>query len=514
MPVVGSPHPSLAPYPEISLYELFRRSVDRWSDRIALVDGPSGAEHSFEAVGRAAARLGRRLQEDGVEPGDRVAIIAPNSPEWIVAFFGAQAAGATVTTLNPLYKRREIEHQLADSVPTVVFAGGGAEAEARAAWPHGHFHPVSDVWDLAARSPGDASPVPLEPGADIAALPYSSGTTGMPKGVMLSHANLVANIHQLLAPGPVDSSSVMIDFLPFFHIYGMVGLMSCGLVSGARQVVMPGYDPELFTRLIGEHRATNLFVVPPIMLALAQGLDADWSSVGWVMTAAAPVPAHVIDSVEAACGATVYQGYGLTEASPATNSSMVGPVRAGTVGQPVPDTLQKVVDLESGAEVDFGEVGELLVQGPQVMVGYLNQPEATAETIVEDETGRWLRTGDIVTMDQDGYVTLRDRAKEMIKYRGYQVAPAELESVLLEHPGITDAAVVAKRVDVADGEIPKAFVVTAPGVELSVQSVIDHVSERVAPHKKVREVEFVDAVPKSPTGKILRRELSEPDSGH
>ena len=510
MPIVGSPLGSLEPYPELSLAELFFRSATRWGDRVALVDGLSGEPYTYAALGRAVAGLGRALQDDGVEPGDRVAIVAPNSPEWMMAFFGAQAAGAVVTTLNPLYKRREIEHQLDDSRPVAVFvAEGTVDAVRSARGADDRIYLMSDLAQLAEGARGDPAPVSIETKSDVAALPYSSGTTGMPKGVMLTHRNLVANIHQLLSPGPIDQTSVMIDFLPFFHIYGMVGLMACGLVAGAKQVVMPGFDRELFARLVTEHRATNLFVVPPVMLDLAQGLEGDWSSVRHVMTAAAPVPAHVIEAVEDACDAVVYEGYGLTEASPATNSSMLGPVKRGTVGQPLPDTWEKVVDIETGAEVAFGEVGELLVQGPQVMAGYLEQPAATAETIVEDETGRWLRTGDIVTMDEEGYVTVRDRAKEMIKYRAYQIAPAELESVLLEHPRIADAAVVPKRVGVADGEIPVAHVVTTAGAELTADEVMAHVSERVAPHKKVRAVVFIDAVPKSPTGKILRRELRD-----
>lgn len=510
MPIVGSPRESLEPYPEISLAELFFRSVSRWGDRVAVVDGVSGEEYDYTALGQAAAGIGRTLQDDGVAPGDRVAIVAPNSPEWMVAFFGAQAAGAVVTTLNPLYKRREIEHQLDDSRPTAIFAAAGTvDSVSNAGGRDERIYLMSDLWKLAEGARGDPAPMTVDPRSDLAAMPYSSGTTGMPKGVMLTHRNLVANIHQLLSPGPIDETSVMIDFLPFFHIYGMVGLMACGLAAGAKQVVMPAFDRELFTHLVAEHRATNLFVVPPVMLELAHGLEGDWSSVRHIMTAAAPVPAHVIGAVEDACDAIVYEGYGLTEASPATNSSILGPVKQGTVGQPLPDTLEKVVDIETGTEVAFGEVGELLVQGPQVMTGYLEQPEATAETIVEDDTGRWLRTGDIVTIDDEGYVTLRDRAKEMIKYRAYQIAPAELESVLLEHPDIADAAVVPKKVDVADGEIPKAYVVTTAGAELTADEVMAHVSERVAPHKKVREVEFIDEVPKSPTGKILRRELKE-----
>ncbi|MCP5027870.1 MAG: 4-coumarate--CoA ligase family protein [Actinomycetia bacterium] len=510
MPIDESPLGSHQPYPELSLIEFFDDAVEQWNDRVALVNGVTGEEITFARLGEVVAGLGRALQDDGIEPGDRLAIVAGNSPEWIVTFFGAQAAGAAVTTLNPLYTEREIAHQLADSGAAAVFAGEGSIGPARAAWePDQRFYRTADVWAMAERAAGSPVPVTIDPHNDVAALPYSSGTTGMPKGVMLSHHNLVANAHQLLAPGPIDDTSVMVDFLPFFHIYGMVGLMTIGLVAGATQVVLPGFDRELFARVVVEHQATNLFVVPPVMLELAQGLEGDWTSVRHIQTAAAPTPAHVIEAVEEICGAEVYEGYGLTEASPATHSTRTGPIKRGTVGRLLPDTRQRVVDLETGADLGPGEVGELLVQGPQVMLGYLGNPDATAAAIVEDGSGRWLRTGDIVTVDHDGYVTLRDRAKEMIKFRGYQIAPAEIESVLLEHPDIIDAAVVPRPVDNGDGEIPKAYVVVGEGSELTADMVIGHVRELVAPYKRVREVEFTDEVPKSATGKILRRELKE-----
>ena len=510
MAIDESPLGSHQPYPDLSLVELFDRSAERWSERTALVDGVTGVGISYARLGEAVAGVGRVLQDEGLEPGDRVAIIAGNSPEWIVTFLAAQAAGAAVTTLNPLYTEREIAHQLADSGAGTVFADAATVGRVRSArGSDQRLYSVADVWSMATRAAGPPATPAIDPATTAAALPYSSGTTGLPKGVMLSHQNLVVNAHQLLAPGPVDDSSVMIDFLPFFHIYGMVGLMTIGLVAGATQVVLPGFDRELFARVVTEREATNLFVVPPVMLELAQGLDGDWTTVRHIQTAAAPTPAHIIEAVEEICGAEVYEGYGLTEASPATHSTRTGPIKRGTVGRLLPDTRQRVVDLETGADLGAGEVGELLVQGPQVMLGYLNNPEATDAAIVNDETGRWLRTGDMVTVDEEGYVTLRDRAKEMIKFRGYQVAPAELESVLLEHPAIVDAAVVPRPVDDGDGEIPKAYVVLADGVQLDAEQVISHVRESVAPYKRVREVEFAAEIPKSATGKILRRELKE-----
>jgi len=249
-------------------------------------------------------------------------------------------------------------------------------------------------------------------------------------------------------------------------------------------------------------------MVPPAMLVLANTGDAaDLSSVKYIMSGAAPLPIDVARRVEEAYSCEVFQGYGMTEASPVTHITVMGRNKPGTVGPPVADTRQKVVDLVSGDELPIGEIGELLVAGPQVMLGYFNRPDATAESIVEDDTGRWLRTGDIVSVDDEGYVTVHDRAKEMIKYKGYQIAPAELEAVLIEHPDIADAAVIPIDTGTVDGEIPKAFVVVREGATLTEDQIAEHVAGKVAPYKKVRQIEFIDKIPKNPSGKILRREL-------
>ncbi len=227
------------------------------------------------------------------------------------------------------------------------------------------------------------------------------------------------------------------------------------------------------------------------------------------MSGAAPLPIDVARRVAEHYDVEVVQGYGMTEASPVTHISLLGQDKPGTVGPPVADTRQKVVDLATGEELGVGETGELLVQGPQVMAGYFNRPDATEETLLTDAEGVWLRTGDIVTVDDDAYVTIRDRAKEMIKYKGYQIAPAELEALLIEHPDVADAAVIPKDSGNGMDEIPKAFVVRRAGAQLTAEDVMAYVEERVAPYKKVREVDFVEAIPKNPSGKILRRELKE-----
>jgi acyl-CoA synthetase (AMP-forming)/AMP-acid ligase II len=288
----------------------------------------------------------------------------------------------------------------------------------------------------------------------------------------------------------------------------MMVLLNCGLAVGATQIVLPRFDPEGALALIQEHKVTDLYVVPPAMLALVHQPNIakyDLSSVRFLMSGAAPLPMEVARQAQERLRCTVMQGYGMTEASPITNVNPIASPRDGTVGPPVADTLEKVVSLETDEELGPGEIGELLVFGPQVMKGYWGRDDATAETITPDG---WLRTGDIVTADEDGYVQIHDRKKEMIKYKGYQVAPAELEGLLMEHPGVRDAAVIPKREGDAGDEVPKAFVVPRePGLNLD--DVVAFVAERVAPYKKIRYIEAVEVIPKNPSGKILRRELIE-----
>jgi acyl-CoA synthetase (AMP-forming)/AMP-acid ligase II len=507
-----SPRMSLEPYPVQPVTDDLVATAQRRPDDVALVDGLTGQTYTFLRVLEAARGLAKALQDDGVEPGNRVGIVAPNSCEWVIAFMGTLFAGGTVTTLNPLYTEREVRHQFDDSKPKAVFTAEATSEATRTVWgDRPGFHLMSDVWSMADGAKGEPETVSFDPLVHLAVLPYSSGTTGEPKGVMLSHHNITSNVRQTLGTGIIDGYSTLINFLPFFHIYGMGVLMLPALAVGAKQVVMPGFDPKRFLEVIIEHRATNLFMVPPAMLLLANaGAEADLSSVRFIMCGAAPLPIDIARRVESGYDVTVVQGYGMTEASPVTHISLLGRDKPGTVGPPVADTRQRVVDLASGDDVGIGEVGELLVSGPQVMAGYFNRPDATAETIVEDASGRWLRTGDIVTTDDEGYVTIHDRAKEMIKYRGYQIAPAELEALIIEHPDVADCAVIGVDTGTVDGEIPKAFVVAREGVSLTIEAIVEHVAGQVAPYKKVREVVFVEAIPKNPSGKILRRQLKAP----
>jgi acyl-CoA synthetase (AMP-forming)/AMP-acid ligase II len=522
MTLARSPWASIAPYPAWPVSEVLARAARQWPNHIALVDADTGSRHTFAETYDVASRLARVLQEEGVAPGDRVALTAPNSAEWVVAYHATLLAGAVVTPLNPLYREREVASQLADATPTALISAPASRAIATAVWgDRPRHHPIEDVWSLAAAAPGPHRVVSCDPFHDLSVLPYSSGTTGVPKGVMLTHFNLVANIRQYLATGLADRYSTSVDILPFFHIYGMTIIMNGGLAAGATQVIVPRFTPERFLGLVEEHQATVLFVAPPIVSALLHappGAERALASVTAMVSGAAPLPPDVARGFEERYGLVVTQGYGMTEASPMTNATLPKRDKPGTVGPPVTDTIEKVVDPVTRQPVGVDQTGELWVKGPQVMKGYWNQPAATEEALVRDGQGDdeldlpaggpWLRTGDIVTMDSEGYVTIVDRAKEMIKYKGYQVAPAELEALLVEHPAIIDAAVVPAPDD--DGnEVPKAFVVLDDGATLTADAVRAFVADRVAPHKKLRDVQMIDEIPRNPAGKILRRALLE-----
>ena len=357
--------------------------------------------------------------------------------------------------------------------------------------------------DALAAAPIDQ--VAVDVAETVVALPYSSGTTGLPKGVMLTHRNLVANVAQLDAMLPVEPGETGLAVLPFFHIFGMQAAMNAWLAAGATVVTLPRFDMGRALGLVARHRVAHLYAVPPIVLGLAKSplVDGhDLSSLRRIVCGAAPLGAELTREAAARVGCPVIQAYGMTELSPLSHANPPGRDVPGSSGVTAPDTESRVVD-EAGRDLGPDEVGELLVRGPQVMKGYLDAPAATAACL--DAEG-WLRTGDVVRIDADGYVFVVDRAKELIKVKGFQVAPAELEALIAVHPGVADVAVIGVADDEA-GERPKAFVVRAAGAEVSADEVRAFVAGRVSTYKRVGEVEFVDAIPKSPSGKILRRVL-------
>ncbi|GAB3172962.1 4-coumarate--CoA ligase family protein [Streptomyces incanus] len=487
----------------------------------ALIDGTDGTTLTYEQVDRFHRRVAAALAEAGVRKGDVLALHSPNTIAFPLAFYAATRAGASVTTVHPLATAEEFGKQLADSgarwIVTVSpllrtarraaeLAGGVEEVLVCDSAP-GH-RSLIDM--LASTAPEPR--VAIDPAEDVAALPYSSGTTGTPKGVMLTHRQIATNLAQLaplITTGPGDR---ILAVLPFFHIYGLTALMNAPLRKGATVVVLPRFDLETFLAAIQNHRITGLYVAPPIVLALAKHplvAEYDLSSLKHVISAAAPLDA----SLAAACSQRlglppVGQAYGMTELSPGTHVVPLNAMRdapPGTVGKLIAGTEMRIVALDDPAEdLGPGESGEILIRGPQVMKGYLGRPDATDAMIDEDG---WLHTGDVGHTDEDGWLFVVDRVKELIKYKGFQVAPAELEALLLTHPGIADAAVVGAYDD--DGnEVPHAHVVRRPSAPaLSESEVMMYVAEHVAPYKRVRHVTFVDAVPRAASGKILRREL-------
>jgi 4-coumarate--CoA ligase len=357
---------------------------------------------------------------------------------------------------------------------------------------------------------GNPAPeVTFDPATHVAVMPYSSGTTGIPKGVQLSHTNLVANVVQTYPVLDVTQDDRVLALLPFTHIYGMTVLLNIALKKRATLVTMPKFDLAEFLRIIQDYKCTYLFIAPPIAVALAKHPlidDYDLSSVRAILSGAAPIDEKLMTAVATRLKTRMRQGYGMSEASPVTH---VHPperddISMGSIGFPIANLEAKLIDTETGAEVtEPDQPGEIWVRGPNIMLGYLGREDATRETIDADG---FLHTGDIATVGPAGEFCIVDRLKELIKYKGYQVAPAELEALLLTHPDITDAAVVGAQDDEGQ-EIPKAYVVRREGSDLDEQGVMDHVAEHVAPHKKVRAVKFIDVVPKSSSGKILRKDL-------
>jgi acyl-CoA synthetase (AMP-forming)/AMP-acid ligase II len=503
--------PSQAPYEEFPLPELVRRSAEQFGDKPALI-GADGTIRTYRELWSYARKVARFLQDNGIEKGDKVAIYSPNHVDYGSVFYGALLAGATVTTLNPLYREREIEHQLndAEAVAMFVFSPMAAPVEAaRRNLPRlRHVWPIDGLPDLVGGVSEEYRPVTINAREDVAVLPYSSGTTGLPKGVMLTHHNITSNVKQGLATEQLTSDAVSLCVLPFFHIYGMTVIMSIGMALGTTGVVMMRFDVEQMLHLVGKYGMTNLYLAPPAILAMANVPNLsrfDTSALRLVHSGAAPLPLEVAERVKSIYGCEVTQGYGMTETSPGTNTNPLDRIKLESCGPPLADTFEKVVSLDTGQELGAGEVGELVVRGPQVMKGYWQRPEETKECLSEDG---WLLTGDIGWLDEDGYLYLVERKKEMIKYKGYQVAPAELEAVLHEHPAVLDAAVIPKP-HLEGGEIPKAFVVLREGYQASPEELMAFVAEKVAPYKKIRELEYVTEIPKTLSGKILRRDLIE-----
>jgi long-chain acyl-CoA synthetase len=459
----------------------------------------------------------------GIRRGDRVALFMTNRPEYVVSFFALARIGAVSSPMNPSYKEREVAYQIADAEAVAVIVQPDLVplvAAVRSELPRlkhvitvGPGATTDDgavtFADLVRQAPATRPPALDIAPDDLLVLPYSSGTTGLPKGVLLSHRAFVANNIQFLASSRVGDHDRFLIFLPFYHIYGLM-LMGGAVHAGVHMVVMERFDLAETCRLVQSEGITIVFVVPPVLVALLNSPDigtVDFSRVRHVMVGAAPVPPELSRRFEKVTGVKVVQGYGLTEAGPITHINPVDDdtrLTLDTGGLPVQDCEQRIVDLETGDRVlGSNEVGEITVRSPGNMLGYWKAPEATAAAL----RNGWLYTGDIGRIDERGYLTITDRKKEMIKYKGFGIAPAELEALLFEHEGVADVAVIGKP-DMDAGEVPKAFVVPKDPT-LTPDALLAWARGRLATYKTLHEVEFVTAIPKTASGKILRRVLKE-----
>lgn len=508
-----------APLPPITLPQLVRERARRHPDAVALVDAASGRQLSYGDVDRRIGRVAAGLAALGFRPGDVLLMSAPNCPEWPLMALGAMAAGGAVTGANPQYAAADLAHQLADSGARFVCTtpAGVVTAREAAARNGGEVQVIVLGEPVAATLSVDqllgcteAEPEGPRDLDALAALPYSSGTTGAAKGVRLTHRTLVANVLQVDQMLPLPAGTVVLAFLPMFHIYGFAAITLCSLVGGATVVTLPRFEPEAFLSAIETYRVQRVGVVPPVVQFLANHPmveGRDLSSLERVGSGAAPLGAEVEDRVVARLGRPVTQGYGMTESSGVWATTPVGKGRRGSSGLLLPGTQARVIDIERGADAARGGSGELWLRGPQAFTGYHRQPEATAATITADG---WVRTGDIGHFDADGYLFITDRLKELIKVKGFQVAPAELEALLFTHPDVADAAVIG-RADERAGELPVAYVVPRAKT-LDTAALLDWMAERVVAYKRLADVVLCESIPKTAAGKILRRELRQRDA--
>ena len=511
-----------------SLTDLLRQAVGEHADRTAIKF--YGRAISFSQLGQAVEGLAGALSQNGLQKGDRIALMLPNCPQYVISFFATVRLGATVTQLNPMYVEREIEYILRDSgaKKVVVYADMYPRVKAVQRETDVDEVIVVDLQGTAELQDGDrlfddylrsatgaASEVEIDPEEDLAALQYTGGTTGVSKGAMLTHRNLLANVSQSLDMFIDDEDAFadnekIVGVLPYFHIFGLTCVMLFGIKQGLQQLLVPRFEAQEMADLVKAEEPVMFAAVPTMYMGL-NTLD-DLESYGFdkirtYNSGGSALPVELARSFKKRTGKTLFEGYGLSEASPVThfNPPFLGESREGSIGVPIPSTDARIVDPETGEkEVETGESGELVIKGPQVMKGYWGMPEETENTLRDG----WLHTGDVARMDEDGYFYIVDRKKDMILASGYNVYPREIEEVLYEHPQVSEAVAVGVP-DEYRGESVKAFVVGKPGGEVTEEEILAFCRERLAPYKAPKTIEFREELPKSTVGKLLRRVLAD-----
>ncbi|XP_061361713.1 4-coumarate--CoA ligase CCL1-like isoform X1 [Gastrolobium bilobum] len=509
----------------LPLYSYCFQNLSHYQHRPCLIDGDTGETFTYAEVDLTARRIASGLHTIGICQGDVIMLLLRNCPQFALAFLGASPRGATVTTANPFYTPAELAKQAAATNTKLIITQAAYVEKIKGFAENNDVmvmcidsSPEDGVLHFSALTNADESEAPavkISPD-DVVAIPFSSGTSGLPKGVMLTHKNLVTTVAQLVdGENPnqyTHSEDVLLCVLPMFHIYALNSILLCGIRAGAAVLIVQKFEITTLLELIEKYKVTVASFVPPIVLALVKSGDAqryDLSSIRVLITGAAPMGVELEEAVKARLPhAKLGQGYGMTEAGPLSISLGFAKepfeTKSGACGTVVRNTEVKIVDTETGASLPRNKAGEICVRGIKVMKGYLNDPEATERTI--DKEG-WLHTGDIGFIDDDDELFIVDRLKELIKYKGFQVAPAELEAMLIAHPSISDAAVVPLK-DEAAGELPVAFVVRSNGSKITEDEIKQYISQQVVFYKRINKVFFTDTIPKAASGKIMRKELT------
>ena len=527
-------------YPEIPIHKILEDTAERFPERLAFL---YPKEMIFSQFKEQVDIFATALRDIGVKKGDRVALYGENSIQWEISFYGLEKAGAILVPMNPQFKETEVEYEANDSEAETIIVDQPfyphvsaiknktklkniiiIESEVNPEIPEGTY-----AWSkLIVNTKPNPPELDFNSKEDLATLVYTSGTTGLPKGTMLTHYNMVSNVIQICQGFELSELDVAMTVLPLYHIYGLNVCMNQAIWLGAAQVVLPRFEVEEFCKLIEKYQVSYSLCVPPIFLAVVRHLEEpnvqgyDWTNLKIFNNGAAPIPLELLERFDKLakqkCNAnnvTIQHGWGLTEASPVVAVNPMSRRKMESQGTLIPDTFHKIIDLETGEELlERGQIGELIIKGPQVMKGYWNRPDASKDAFwIDPKTGeKWLKTGDMAYIDEEEYEHLVDRIKEMIKYKGWSIAPAELEDLLFKNPHVFDAAVIGKPSTELDiGQIPKAFIILKPESKGKVtdDQIMGWVAERISAYKKIREIEFVDEIPKSGSGKILRRELVE-----